>query len=141
METFEKDVLYDEQSQRPGFLTVLCILTFIASGLGILSSLFFLAAAEMLAPYAESIPNLAVLFAAGKSYSAIVLLLTAGSLFGAIQMFQLKKSGFFIYTISNIIGLFIPILFLGKELGFSIPGLVIVALFIGLYAINLKHMK
>ena len=99
METFEHDVLYEERPpERPGMLTVLCILTFIGSGLGVIGALMFLLASGTIASLSESVPQLAMIAAGGVGYSIITLLFAAGSLFGAIQMFQLKKSGFYLYT-------------------------------------------
>jgi hypothetical protein len=68
----------------------------------------------------------------GMGKSIAILVMYAGSLFGAIQMWNLKKLGFFIYAIANIILL---------VLNFGIWGLVFTAAFIVMYAVNLKYME
>jgi hypothetical protein len=77
-----------ESNKRPTFLTVLCILTFIGSGMGAISALAM--QEPLLADYAGY-------------YYWLMLLLNLGTLFGAIQMWQLKKTGLFIWTASTVI--------------------------------------
>lgn len=75
-------------AKRPAFLTVLCILTFIGSGWGIIQSL------------AMQSPELA---AYAGYYYWVILLLNLGTLFGAIQMWQMKKTGLYIWTAAEVI--------------------------------------
>ncbi|MCR9173961.1 MAG: hypothetical protein NXI10_15765 [bacterium] len=79
-----------EQQKRPTFLTVLCILTFIGSGWGIISALAF--QEPLMKEYAGY-------------YYWVMLLLNVGTLFGAIQMWQMKKIGLYIWTASEVISL------------------------------------
>ena len=85
------DVLDETASEakRPTFLTVLCILTFIGSGWGILSSLAF--QDETISGYAGY-------------YYWVVLLLNVGTLYGAIQMWKMQKMGLYIWTIAELLG-------------------------------------
>jgi len=71
-------------------------------------------------------------------------LLYAASLTGAILMFQLKKSGFYLYTTAQILLLFVAPAFIGFNLFVNIGILFssfFALLFIALYAINLKKMN
>ena len=124
-----------ETAKRPGFLTVLCILTFIGSGLGVLGGLLMTVGMGSLM---ESIPGMGAAMGGGTAYFAIGTVLAAASLFGAIQMWKLKKQGFFIYAGANIVGLILPLVF---GLPFSIAGAIIPVLFIVLYYLNVKHMN
>jgi len=117
--------------KRPTFLTVLCILTFIGSGLGLLFSIIGVVAAGALSGIASKLP-MSTVADVGMGKSIAILVMYAGSLFGAIQMWNLKKLGFFIYAIANIILL---------VLNFGIWGLVFTAAFIVMYAVNLKYME
>jgi len=65
--------------------------------------------------------------------------LAAGSLFGAIMMWKLKKTGFYLYVAANIIAAILPMVWLGSA--FAIMGFIWPVIFIVLYAINLKHLK
>ena len=118
-----------QTNQRPTFLTVLCILTFIASGLGLLFGLIGLVAAGAIEAYSQYLPVGADV---GIFKSIILLVLIATSLYGAIQMWKLQKLGFYIYAGANVIMLII---------GFSIFGLVITAAFLVMYYLNLKVME
>lgn len=75
-------------------------------------------------------------------YSNIILSLL--SLFGVWQMWNLKKSGFWMYVAASVAGLVVPMVFLGggmltlMSVGFG--GLISIV-FIILYAVNLKHMS
>ena len=81
-----------EENSRPQFLTVLCILTFIGSGLGILGSLLSLVGVGMLGSFA---------IAGGVIWTFLGLCSSGLCLFGAIQMWGLKKQGFLLYLIGT----------------------------------------
>ena len=117
---------------RPGFLTVLCILTYIGSGLSLLSYLLLVIAAGTLGSIIESIPGWSEIANMGILYLVLFAVLSAASLFGAIMMWQMKKLGFYIYAAAQVIAL---------ALGFTVMGLIFTALFIVLYFLNFKHME
>jgi hypothetical protein len=143
---------------RPQFLTVLCILSYIGSGLWALLSLIGIFASGaiigLLAGDAMSsvdtsgmTPEQAEQFQAVatggimgmlSSYAIVIfvvsLIFASLSLFGVIRMWKMKKSGFWLYSIPN--GL---IAVLGL-IGGSIFGPIIGVAFIVMYALNLKHM-
>jgi hypothetical protein len=65
------------------------------------------------------------------------------SLFGVWQMWNLKKSGFWLYVLAAIGGLAVPIVYLGSSMmALASVGFVgfFSLVFIILYAVNLKHM-
>ncbi len=124
-----------EVGKRPGFLTALCILTFIGSGLG---ALFMLLATVGMGALAAKIPGLGAAMAGGTAYFAVATVLAIASLYGAIQMWKLKKMGFFIYAGANVIGFIAPLIF---GLPFSAMGAIWPILFIVLYYLNVKHMN
>lgn len=82
--------------KRPTFLTVLCILTFVGSGLGVLGGFLGLigtSAFAMFAPQGTMIVQIIGLVAA--------LL----CLFGAIKMWGLYKQGFLIYVLGSLLSI------------------------------------
>lgn len=96
-----EEILDIENSQgnneeRPTFLTVLCILTFIGSGLGILGGLIGAVGNLFSSSYAN---------APGSGVLSILLgiISSALCLFGAIQMWQLRKSGFNLYVAGSTV--------------------------------------
>jgi len=150
MENYNEPILYEnpyEKNKRPGFLTFLCVLTFIGSGFALLSNMLMPVFAPMLLEFlrgssAASVPG------ALESYEKLVAtpiwqfyisaLFCATSLLGAIYMLKMKKIGFHIYVISQLI-----IFAIGQFLISSIStpnyfGLFITLLFIGLYTIYYK---
>jgi len=124
-----------EAEERPTFLTVLCVLTFIGSGLGVLGGISMsLGMGAMMA----AIPGMEDVSAGGTTYFALGTVLAAASLFGAIQMWKLKKMGFFIYAGASVLGIIAPLIF---GLPFSAMGAIFPILFIVLYYLNVKHMS
>ena len=83
---------------RPTFLTVLCILTFVGSGLGILSGLFGLLGLSFLSSMSSSLEG-------GMLWALIALVSSVLCLFGAIQMWGLKKIGFSLYLVGSILAI------------------------------------
>lgn len=128
-----------QQEGRPTFLTVLCILTFIGSGLTALSLLAFLLLAGAFSEMLSSIPGMGDIGGLGTGYFLIALLFAFVSLYGAIMMWKLKKMGFYLYSGANVLALFVPLVMAAGK--FSVFGLIITALFIFLYFLNLKHLE
>jgi len=129
----------NEVVKRPGLLTVLCILTFIGSGLGMLVYLLLAVAAGTLGAMLSGIPGLGSMIAGGGiALFASGLILSLGSFFGALKMWKLKKLGFYIYVVAQVLMLILPVIF-GAP--FSLFGAVITAVFVILYALNLKVMS
>lgn len=137
----------NESVKRPGFLTTLCILTFIGSGLGVLGGILGLVGSSALA----------MLVPAGSSVLSSVAGLVASGLclFGAIQMWGLKKQGYILYLVGSLIAIAMPFIsmFTMPDAGIfgeavksamltaALTSLAINVLFIVLYTINKKHLK
>lgn len=122
------------------------ILTFIGSGLGVLSGLLMIVAVGM-ADTLSTIPFLgnAVESAnvGGISYTIIALVLSLVSLYGAISMWNLKKMGFYLYLIAQVLMLIIPFIFLPSivaMVGF-IGSIIFTTAFIVMYAVNVKYLS
>jgi hypothetical protein len=141
----------------PKFLKVLCILTFIAVGLGLVGGLYNL----VKAPYALEEYE-ATMEAAGGAFdgegfmgsmmemahqnalNALPLALTAVGanlfcLFGALMMWKLRKIGFYAYVCGQVLGIAIPSILMGFS-GWMLLGAIFPVAFIIMYAVNLKHM-
>lgn len=142
--------------KRPTFLTVLCILSFIAAGFGIVGGLLLSAGSAMVnsdtvqeAVSESADPNAAAnleqlssgMAEAGLSTSAILLGLafTVIGLIGVIMMWKLKKTGFYVYTGASLLSILSP-MFMGGSIDFGFMTIVNI-LFIVLYGMNLKHMS
>ena len=125
------------EKKRPVFLTVLCILTWVGSGLSFLSYALLAvgvgALSGMLGSFGGGIA------AGGSAYFGVTALMAGISVFGAIMMWKLKKTGFYVYTGANVIWAILPIVWLGG--GFAFMGLLWPVVFIVLYGLNLKHLK
>ena len=125
--------------KRPGLLTVMCILTYIFSGIGIISGILGLVAAGVLSNIMPT--SLSGIMAVGGGMTGLIvgLVTTIGTFAGAIMMWKLMKTGFIVYTASYLIRFIVPI-FLPYG-SFRIIPLLIMAAFVILYGINLKVMK
>ena len=127
------------EKKRPVFLTILCILTFVGSGLGVLFGLLGIIGASFMGSLMDSIPGMGAAMGGTTAYIGVGVALAAASLYGAIMMWKLKKTGFYIYTGANIIGAILPIVWLG--VGFAFMSFLWPVVFIVLYALNLKHLS
>ena len=99
------DILDSEDinnGERPQFLTVLCILTFIWSGLSVLGGVMGLVGISALSSFAT---------VGGSIIWSLLGLIAAGlCLFGAVQMWGLKKQGLMLYFVGSVLAIIITIL-------------------------------
>lgn len=135
-----------QKQSRPSFLTVLCVLTFIGSGLGVLGNLLYAFVAKDLASYPSPFSNpmfdemmLKMAEVASWKY-AILALISIISIIGAVFMLYMKKQGFHIYTAAQILILFLSPLFLQNTINPGFLSIIITGAFIGLYALHYKLM-
>lgn len=156
--------------KRPTFITVLCILSLIGSGgFGLLQPLYQFVTFEKSYPekieqiekgleqmedagvdsgffYDMTVNGLVVLEKTKENLfpmTAANVVFALLSLFGIFLMFKLKKNGFYLYSAVNLFWMFVPIYFIGMEVGTMMLGFgaFVTILFIILYAVNLKHME
>jgi hypothetical protein len=157
----ESGSFLEEPRKIPEMINVLTILTFIGSGLGIIGSFWSFAQArasyerlssvnlDQLPGFVKRLTGGDPLEAARKAlenrYPLLVVALIGCGLciYGAIQMRQLKKNGFTLYTIGELLPVVSSIIFLGDgATGFgAIIGYCIYILFIVLYATQLKYLR
>ncbi len=129
----------------PG-LTFLCILSFIGSGLSALSSLLIAATYDLLpeaikqSPLKDKEALLEMINSAGPLFFLITGLLYLVSLSGVILMFRLRKTGFHLYTIAQLIMLIAPLLMIDGFV-FPLSNLMLTASFILAYAVNIRTMR
>ena len=145
------------QPARPEFLKILCILSFICSGLMILlyaiGTVTLAINEEMIAgvwdkvvesnPQFENV-NPTDFFHEFGMVCLYCLIANIFSLVGVIMMWRLEKIGFFIYAVAELATNFISLnMETGQEKSFvgTIFVVVIDLVFIVLYALNLKHMN
>lgn len=150
--------------ERPVFLKVLCILTFVGSGLGIVGALIGLMTSGMTeeslrmsqsimqdSPFNDILSFNFEEMVRWQNYSNFANL--GGSLLclaGALLMWRLKKIGYFLYIPGWIIPLVVSAMAMkyimsGWLASFGVVGIVlnamIAAAFIIMYGLNVKHMK
>lgn len=145
-----------EAAKRPVFLTVLCILSFIAAGfaiLGYIAVIGLMGAASAVTSGMEGMEGMssemneamssamASVPSAGLTWAYIIVgfLTTIVALLGVIKMWKMNKSGFMLYAGATVVSLIMGIVYSGFAA--SIMGIVISAAFIVMYWLNVKHMK
>ena len=120
---------------RPPFLSALCILTFIGSTIGFigyfLASLFFERTSELIIKYSSwhSVETISPL------YFTVLMALFAFSLTGAIRMWKFHRDGLFLYSISQIVILFLPVVWINWN-AFSVSNTIFTTVFIWGYGWN-----
>ncbi len=157
------------QKTRPTLLTVIGILSFIGLGYRILTGLINAAlgtATSSIAPFLDEVFEEEVdlsdvpeslqgfvesifdavtkLLANVTGIYLTIVLLAAIALLGVILMWQLKKSGFYIYAISRSLIAFVPFIFIGYNLVSLLwftSSIIFGILFIILYSLNIREMS
>ena len=132
--------------KRPPNLMLLCILTFIGSGISAISSLFVVMAYDIMPMAVEQSPipgakeMMELVMAAGRSFFIYMGLLYGLSVLGAFFMWKLNKKGFHLYTVAQLLMIIVPLLMIsGYQTPF--PTILLTASFILAYALNLRFMR
>ncbi len=143
--------------ERPTFLTVLCILSFIGIGIQVIQgliSLFAKSAGSMLMEAAESIEGYQEMpgteyveesLSYASTLGIVSILAALVCLWGVLWMWNLKKTGYYIYIVGELAPVIVSFILVGfgSFLGgfFAFVGLIFPVLFIILYGLNVKHMS
>jgi len=134
----------EQQPKRPELLTILCVLSFIGSGLGSFSNLIItLSYSSIVEIYSSSgidIPGMEEMLSGGRTFFTLSFIIQLLSFIGVLNMWKLNKIGFHIYSISQILILILPSFFI-PELDFPIIAILLTTVFVILYASMLKHMS
>lgn len=155
----------EEPKKLPSMLNVLTILTFIASGLGVISLILFsfnpkksydqaLASQDKMDQLPDIVKKIMgpdPVEVARRTYENHIavtimgLLATALCVYGAVQMRKLKKIGFTIYAVGELLPIVTVLVFIGT-IGLSGPVAILgyfalPVLFLILYATQLKYLK
>jgi len=135
------DNVNTEAGKRPVFLTVICILSFVGIGLAIIgyvTALSLMGVAESAMANVEAAGGTVTTPGTGIIWAYIIggFVTALLSLVGVIQMWKLKKSGFYLYTAATVIAIVLGFMYAG----FSFSVIFSIA-FIVMYAVNLKAMR
>ena len=166
MENNIQNELIDETNQvtneRPVFLKVLCILTFVGSGLALFSGIWTVLQADSLENF-EALaanPDLDIFgildidfeeFSKWNFYSGLATIFgSLAGLTGGLLMWNLKKVGYPIYIAAWVIPMIIgfmsishvmPSAMQGIGIATQVVSMLFMAAFVIMYGVNLKHMK
>ena len=135
-----------EAPQSTGFLRFLCILTFLGSGLAMFAYFIIGAfynvflSADMKALGEDEQELIRIMLSAGKMFFLLSAFLYALSLFGSILMWKLRKIGFHLYSLAQIMLLILPLLYIH---GFRMPfvTILVTVTFIFGYSTFLRSMS
>ena len=137
-----------EKRKRSVILAGLCILSMGGGILGVLIGVLSIIDVDMIRIFAR-IPGYASIYSltvdAHFLYPYFKVLLYGVSFLGALKMFQLRKSGYFMYTVAQLILLIIPYLMwhqIPVVVFFTdLPDMIFTIAFIGAYTLYLSQMK
>ena len=140
----DQDQIQEKKQKRPQLLSILCILTFIGSGVSALGFLMvavnFETSMRMLEVFYADMPEASFMLQAPRDFFVVSFFLSAFSVLGAIFMWNLRKLGFHLYTLAQLIYLVVPLLYFGGDTN-PLLNIVVTALFVYLYARNLPQMR
>jgi hypothetical protein len=134
----------EKKSENARFLKLLCIITFLCSGLFIIAAvgtisglfMFFGKSIELAAPIIENPTAKTTIF-----FFSFLLGLFIVSFTGAVMMFRRRRAGFVLYSIAN--GLLLSLQIISLMLvynGYSLIAAALSTLFIIFYASQLRLM-
>ena len=140
-----------EQPKRPELLKILCILTFIGSGLSMLANIIMFFTLDLwIQAYEKGLFSvledqiktevIELLIGISPLYYIIQGLLFLMSVYGAWLMWNLKRTGFHVYVVSQILLLIVSKVFIPAQ-PFPVIPLLLSLVFVLLYARNLQSMK
>ena len=127
-------------------LTVLCILTFVGSGMNLVSSWIIAAFYDTFVIVMQEIadkfkiPGMDMISAARPVFFFVSGVFYVGAIVGAALMMRYKKAGFHVYTISQILLVISPMYFLHLP-GPNFLDILFSGTFIILYSSQLKNMN
>ncbi len=151
-----ENIQQQASQQRPVFLTVLGILSFVGIALAILSavisiltfesSLYFLKMNPIMSDFGIRGDYIQRMEQYGILVYVIVIISNIGCLIGVLLMWKLKKLGFYIYAVNEFLPIIANLVFLGTIGGIFgsftfVVSLIFPIAFVVMYAFNLKHMK
>lgn len=153
-ENFENRLQENPKTERPSFLSVLCVLSFIGSGCSLLSYLSIgmsfntlrtlVLESDTYEAYFAMAPNMRssmeIMFSLPHWYFFMNGLLYAASLAGTILMWRLRRVGFHIYTIAQCL-LILQGMLLVPGTGVPFGAIIWTGLFVTGYASYLKRMN
>jgi hypothetical protein len=145
------------KSVLPGFLNVLTILTLIGSVIGIITAIFgYRSACQSAALIADKdipdkkgflgkflgdVAELAVVQCENRFLILVTTLVTtAFCIMGALLMRNLKKQGFVVYVLGELLAPLAMVIILGSTSFMTLAGFFFPVLFVILYATQLKHL-
>jgi hypothetical protein len=135
--------------ERPLQYKVLCVMAFIFAGFTLIFSLFFLILGgiqnELLEFIRPGIMPASWIPVGGLIYSILAFVLSLVAFVGLIQIWNRVRLGYWIFSISMVLFLILPFIFLEVPFFWMIktlsPFLVITGFFILLFHYNIKHME
>jgi len=142
----QQQPLPQEASPNSILLKILCVFTYIGSGLGFISYGIiglihnFFSRNLKLIPDEQNRELIEMMLSAGRTFFFLNAILYAASFAGAVLLWRMKKAGFHVYTASQLLLLILPMAYIK---GFPMPGtnIFLTILFIWGYSGFLKFMK
>jgi len=124
---------------RPKFLTGLCIGSAVAGLAWIIMFvvLLFMSYRQNVPP--GLFPGIILEYRnAGFMFVLAEILLALLGITAVILMWQMKKKGFYLYTITKVVTYFLPVIFIGTN-HLTYPGLLLTSVFIVMYGVFFTH--
>ena len=146
MDNIENSI--EPKKQRPSQLSLLCVLSFVGGGASIFSNFIIYSLFDQIKIYFEDGAiqkilgteiDMGFLLAINPNFFLMQIVLFAASVYGVYLMWNLKMTGFHIYSVSQILLLILPEIFV-PSLPFPFFEIALTVIFVLLYFKNLKEV-
>lgn len=125
--------------KKPLFYDAACLFSLIGSSIGFLmmftATFFFSQVTEKI----RQVTNITATEKLSPVYFAFLMGAFGVSLAGVIKLCKLKRSGLYFYICSQLVILFLPVVWLGWN-GFSVTNAIFASVFAGVYLFNYRIM-
>jgi hypothetical protein len=121
--------------KRPQFLTWLCTGSFVFGSLWIIMFFVLMISDQIGNISTQLFPGIAIGYLhAGYLFMIAEIVLTALGIFAVVMMWQMKKTGFYLYAVTKTVIYFLPVVAIGGH-HLTFPALLLTSLLITAYGI------
>ena len=126
--------------KKPLFFESACIFSIVGSSIGFLGMLISIFFFSFVTENIRAVTDITSTEKLSPLYFSFLMASYCVSLFGAINLFRLKRVGLIFYLLAQVMIMILPVFWLGS-VAFSVTNAIFTILFSGVYLANYKLLK